>query len=80
MSAVVDEDVCEGHVGSAEGEGEAPGGRQGVVGWAMNTATSTVRGVARTAGSAANTAGGIASRAGKLLLLLSDSGLLPDNV
>lgn len=74
MSAVVDDEVAEGDDGTAEGSasGEAPGARQGVVGWAVNTATSTVRGVARTAGSAANTAGGIASRAGKLLLL-SDS-------
>lgn len=44
---------------------EGSGGRQSVVGWAVNTATSTVRGVARTAGGAVNTAGGIASRAGK---------------
>ena len=53
----VDEEGVEG--------AEGGGGRQSVVGWAMNTATSTVRGVARTAGGAVNTAGGIASRAGK---------------
>lgn len=60
----VDEEAGEDtEMGDEAGEGTT-GSRQGVVGWAVNTASSTVRGVARTAGSAA---GGIASRAGKFL-------------
>lgn len=59
--AVEEEGGEHGEGDDESGEGSR-GGRQGVVGWAVNTASSTVRGVARTAGSAA---GGIASRAGK---------------
>ena len=66
------------------GEGapaKAQAASQGAVGWAVNTASSTVgfgkslteaafRGVGRTTGTAVNTAGSIASRASKAILVL----------
>jgi len=66
------------------GEGAQAKGQpasQGAVGWAVNTASTTVgfgkslteaafRGVGRTTGSAVNTAGSIASRASKAVLVL----------
>ncbi len=73
--------------GGEGAQAKAQAASQGAVGWAVNTASSTVgfgkslteaafRGVGRTTGTAVNTAGSIASRASKASLSSASTSLL----